>query len=64
MRIIIFIFAMLFAYVHSIRFYLEPNSMKCLKEEVQANVLLAGEYEVSLTPAVKTEYVVSFINFL
>ncbi|PBC33300.1 Transmembrane emp24 domain-containing protein [Apis cerana cerana] len=32
--------------------------MKCLKEEVQANVLLAGEYEVSLAPAVKTEYVV------
>ncbi|XP_006607301.1 transmembrane emp24 domain-containing protein bai [Apis dorsata] len=58
MRTIIFIFAMLLAYVHSIRFYLEPNSMKCLKEEVQANVLLAGEYEVSLAPAVKTEYVV------
>ncbi|XP_043786164.1 transmembrane emp24 domain-containing protein bai [Apis laboriosa] len=58
MRTVIFIFAMLLAYVHSIRFYLEPNSMKCLKEEVQANVLLAGEYEVSLAPAVKTEYVV------
>ncbi|XP_003692624.1 transmembrane emp24 domain-containing protein bai [Apis florea] len=58
MRIIIFIFVMLLAYVHSIRFYLEPNSMKCLKEEVQANVLLAGEYEVSLASAVKTEYVV------
>lgn len=55
---------MLLAYVHSIRFYLEPNSMKCLKEEVQANVLLAGEYEVSLASAVKTEYVVSFTNFL
>lgn len=32
--------------------------MKCLKEEVQANVLVAGEYQVSLTPAVKTEYIV------
>lgn len=47
-----------FAYAQGIRFYLEPNSMKCLKEEVQANVLVAGEYQVSLTPAVKTEYIV------
>ncbi|XP_076636743.1 transmembrane emp24 domain-containing protein bai [Colletes latitarsis] len=54
----LFIFATLIAYVHCIRFYLEPNSLKCLKEEVQANVLVAGEYEVSVTPSVKTEYVI------
>ncbi|OAD52501.1 Transmembrane emp24 domain-containing protein bai [Eufriesea mexicana] len=58
MRSIILIFVTLFTYVHGIRFYLEPNSVKCLKEEIQANVLVAGEYEVSVTPAVKTEYIV------
>ncbi|CAK9818282.1 Transmembrane emp24 domain-containing protein bai [Anthophora plagiata] len=58
MRGIIFVLATLFAYAHGIRFYLEPNSLKCLKEEVQANVLVAGEYEVSVTPAVKTEYII------
>ncbi|XP_076232162.1 transmembrane emp24 domain-containing protein bai [Calliopsis andreniformis] len=58
MRSILFVLATLFAYAHCIRFYLDPNSMRCLKEEVQAKVLVAGEYEVSVTPAVKTEYVV------
>lgn len=60
MRGVIFVLATVVAYVHGIRFYLEPSSLKCLKEEVQANVLVAGEYEVSVTPAVKTEYIVSF----
>ncbi|XP_017799498.1 PREDICTED: transmembrane emp24 domain-containing protein bai [Habropoda laboriosa] len=58
MRGIIFVLATLLAYVHGIRFYLEPNSLKCLKEEVQPNVLVAGEYEVSVTPGVKTEYII------
>ncbi|XP_071873663.1 transmembrane emp24 domain-containing protein bai [Bombus fervidus] len=58
MRGVIYIFVTLLAYAHGIRFYLEPNTFKCLKEEVQANVLVAGEYEVSMTPAVKTEYII------
>ncbi|CAL7942227.1 unnamed protein product [Xylocopa violacea] len=58
MRTVILIFVTLLTYVHAIRFYLEPNSAKCLKEEVQANVLVAGEYEVSATPAVKTELII------
>ncbi|XP_060829613.1 transmembrane emp24 domain-containing protein bai [Bombus pascuorum] len=58
MRGVIYIFVTLLAYAHGIRFYLEPNAFKCLKEEVQANVLVAGEYEVSMTPAVKTEYII------
>lgn len=53
------VLATLLAYAHCIRFYLDPNAMKCLKEEVQADVLVAGEYEVSETPSVKTEYIVS-----
>ena len=52
------VLATLLAYAHCIRFYLDPNAMKCLKEEVQADVLVAGEYEVSDTPSVKTEYII------
>lgn len=59
MRGVIYIFVTLLAYAHGIRFFLEPNAFKCLKEEVQANVLVAGEYEVSVIPAVKTEYIVN-----
>ncbi|XP_076292101.1 transmembrane emp24 domain-containing protein bai isoform X1 [Lasioglossum baleicum] len=58
MRSILLLFFTLLSYAHSIRFFLEPNSMKCLKEETQAHVLVAGEYEVSETPGVKTEYIV------
>lgn len=43
----------------AIMFYLEPNSHKCLKEEVHANVLVTGEYEVSEALGQKTDYVVS-----
>ncbi|XP_029051556.1 transmembrane emp24 domain-containing protein bai isoform X2 [Osmia bicornis bicornis] len=58
MKNVIFLLVTLITHVSCIRFYLEPNSMKCLKEEVQANVLVAGEYEVSATPSVKTEYTI------
>jgi len=49
----------LIAHAHGIMFYLEPNSHKCLKEEVHANVLVTGEYEVSEAMGQKTDYVVS-----
>ncbi|XP_003705103.1 transmembrane emp24 domain-containing protein bai [Megachile rotundata] len=58
MRNVVFLFVTLIAHVSCIKFYLEPNSLKCLKEEVQANVLVVGEYEVSVTQAVKTEYII------
>ena len=58
MRGVIYIFVTLLVYAHGIRFYLEPNGFKCLKEEVQANVLVAGEYKVSVTLDVKTEYII------
>lgn len=34
-------------YVDSIRFDLQPNARKCLKEEMRKNLLAVGEYEVS-----------------
>ncbi|XP_012275606.1 transmembrane emp24 domain-containing protein bai isoform X2 [Orussus abietinus] len=48
----------LIAYVDGIMWYLEPNSQKCLREEVQANVLVTGEYEVSEAPGQNVNYVV------
>ncbi|XP_012255316.1 transmembrane emp24 domain-containing protein bai [Athalia rosae] len=44
--------------VRAIRWYLEPNSEKCLKEEVQANVLVSGEYDVSVAHGQSVNYVV------
>nr|XP_012222022.1 PREDICTED: transmembrane emp24 domain-containing protein bai isoform X1 [Linepithema humile] len=42
----------------AIMFYLEPSNHKCLKEEVHANVLVTGEYEVSEALGQKTDYVI------
>ncbi|EFN87425.1 transmembrane emp24 domain-containing protein bai isoform X2 [Harpegnathos saltator] len=53
-----FLAILLIAQAHCIMFYLEPNSHKCLKEEVHANVLLTGEYEVSEALGQKTDYVI------
>ncbi|XP_012535586.1 transmembrane emp24 domain-containing protein bai isoform X1 [Monomorium pharaonis] len=50
---------LLVAQVHGIMFYLEPNGHKCLKEEVHANVLVTGEYEVSEAMGQKTNYVIA-----
>lgn len=41
------IFLLLFADVESLRFFLAPNSKKCLKEEIRKNVVVTGEYEIS-----------------
>lgn len=47
--------------VQCIMWYQEPNSMKCLKEEIQGNVLVSGEYEVSEVPGQKIDFVVTTI---
>lgn len=46
------------ARVQSIMWYLEPSTQKCLKEEVQANVIINGEYEISDVPGQKVDYTV------
>ncbi|KAL0125301.1 hypothetical protein PUN28_004433 [Cardiocondyla obscurior] len=53
-----FLAVLLIVQVHGIMFYLEPNSHKCLKEEVHANVLVTGEYEVSEAMGQKANFVV------
>lgn len=39
----------------AINFYLPVNSVKCLREDIQENVLVAGEYELSEDPRIKTD---------
>lgn len=59
---VIFGLLLLIAHVRSIMFYLEPNHSKCLREEIQANVLFTGEYQVSEAHGQKVDYEVSFIE--
>lgn len=40
-------------------FRLAPNMQKCLKDEMQGNQIVAGEYEVTGAPGQKINYVVS-----
>ncbi|KAL1512490.1 hypothetical protein ABEB36_002074 [Hypothenemus hampei] len=45
--------------VNCISFNLEPNSQKCLKEELQGNVPVIGEFEVSEQPGQRIDYIVT-----
>lgn len=47
--------------VQSIMFELQPSARKCLKEEIQAQVLVSGEYQVSEAPGQRVDYVVNII---
>lgn len=49
----------LFSYVNCVMFHLTPNTQKCLKEDIQANQLVMGEYEVSDVPGQVIDYIVS-----
>lgn len=48
--------------VDGIMWKLKPNTQKCLREELQSNVLVTGDYEVSEAPGQKVDYVVCRIN--
>lgn len=50
--------------VDGIMFHLQPNTQKCLKEELQIDVFMSGEYEVSEAPGQKVDYVVSILSIL
>ncbi|KAH8404998.1 hypothetical protein KR215_004169 [Drosophila sulfurigaster] len=43
--------------LESVMFHLTPNTQKCLKEDIQANQLVMGEYEVSDVPGQVIDYV-------
>lgn len=50
--------AVLIVSVEGIMWNLLPNAHKCLKEELQSNVLVTGDYEVQDAPGQKVDYVV------
>ncbi|BFF91717.1 transmembrane emp24 domain-containing protein bai [Drosophila madeirensis] len=43
--------------ISCVMFHLPPNTQKCLKEDIQANQLVMGEYEVSDVPGQIIDYV-------
>lgn len=47
---------MLIGQIYSIRFDLQPNGRKCLKEEMRKNLLAVGEYEVSSLPGTSVDF--------
>ena len=42
--------ALALASADGLMFHLEPNSRKCLKEEIHKQALVTGEYEISPQP--------------
>jgi hypothetical protein len=52
------VITLLIVSVDGIMWRLQPNAQKCLKEELQSNVLVAGDYEVQDAPGQKVDYVV------
>jgi hypothetical protein len=46
-RTVLFLFLLPILSVSSLRFYVQSNEKKCLKEEIHRNVVLTGEYEFS-----------------
>lgn len=53
MALVLFMFI---GQIHSIRFDLQPNARKCLKEEMRKNLLAVGEYEVSSLPGTSVDF--------
>jgi len=41
--------------IHCLRFHLQPNTKRCLKEEMRKDVLVTGEYTLSDSPGVRTD---------
>lgn len=57
--LLIGLFGCLFASIDSLKFKLQPNTQKCLKEEIKQNVLVIGEYDVQHIDNQRVDYVVT-----
>ncbi|XP_042881647.1 transmembrane emp24 domain-containing protein bai-like [Penaeus japonicus] len=49
------IVGLLAAAADGIMFHLQPNTQKCLREEIHKDVLVSGEYEIQETPGQKVD---------
>ena len=54
--------SLLVSTVHGLMFELQPNGRQCLREEVQKDVLVTGEYEISEVPGQRTDVKVILFN--
>jgi len=45
--------------VDALRFHLQPNTKRCLKEEMRKDVLVTGEYELTDAPGQRTDLAVT-----
>jgi len=54
-KIVILSLALLAFEVSGLMFDLQPNGRKCLKEEVQKDALVTGDYEISEVPGQRTD---------
>ncbi|XP_050099341.1 transmembrane emp24 domain-containing protein bai [Anopheles aquasalis] len=55
--LLVFVVAVV-AQAHGVMFRLVPNTQKCLRDEMQGNQIVAGEYEITNAPGQKIDYVV------
>merc|ERR1712002_821385 len=53
------IFSLFAMTVNSLMFHLEPNSRKCLKEEIHKGVLVTGDYDASEEPGQQVDMMVT-----
>lgn len=55
---LVFVLSVLWHSTDAIMWNLAPNTQKCLKEELHANVLVAGEYEVTEVAGQRVDYII------
>jgi hypothetical protein len=56
--LVLTVIALLIVSVEGIMWKLQPNAQKCLKEELQSDVLVTGDFEVQDAPGQRVDYVV------
>jgi len=54
----IFILCLIAYHANAISFYLDPNGVKCLRDQVQAHQLIVMEFEITDVPGQQIDYVV------
>ncbi|CAH0594018.1 unnamed protein product [Chrysodeixis includens] len=55
---LVFVLCVIWHGTDAIMWNLAPNTQKCLKEELHANVLVAGEYEVTEVTGQRVDYII------
>ncbi|XP_053636760.1 transmembrane emp24 domain-containing protein bai [Cherax quadricarinatus] len=55
MVMMVVVLVMVTSGVNGVMFHLQPNTQKCLREEIHKNVLVSGEYEIQESPGQKVD---------